>query len=113
LYDYLLRNGVEIYEWNESVLHGKAALMDGEWCTIGSYNLNNLSKYKTIEFNLDIKDTGFTEKFSKEIDSILEEKCTQVTKEDHLKKMNVFKRIQIAIAYSYYRLVMFMISSKE
>lgn len=113
LYDYLLRHGIEIYEWNESVLHGKAAIVDNEWCTIGSYNLNNLSKYKTIEMNVDIKDEDFARNFTREIEENICAKCTAITSEIHVKKMNIFRRIRVGIAYFYYRFFMFLISSRE
>lgn len=46
LYDRLLRNGLKLYEWPHSVLHGKAAVVDRKWTTIGSFNLNALSAYR-------------------------------------------------------------------
>jgi cardiolipin synthase len=112
LYDYLLRNGVEIYEWNGSVLHGKAAIVDDEWCTIGSYNLNNLSKYKTIEFNVDIKDVPFAQKFQEHINSILTANCSAI-KQDHFKKKGLFTKLRMALAYYYYRFFMYLVSSRE
>jgi cardiolipin synthase len=38
-------------------LHGKAAVVDGNW-TIGSFNLNNLSSYGSLEMNVEIKSTA-------------------------------------------------------
>ena len=49
LYDWLLRNGIELYEYQRNVLHGKIAVSDDEWITIGSYNINNISTYAGIE----------------------------------------------------------------
>jgi cardiolipin synthase len=43
IYATLLDNNIELYEWDKTVLHGKAAVVDGNWTTIGSFNLNNLS----------------------------------------------------------------------
>ncbi|MGE5106412.1 MAG: phospholipase D-like domain-containing protein, partial [Sphingobacteriales bacterium] len=54
MYDWLLRNKVEIYEYQENVLHGKIAVCDSEWMTIGSYNVNDISAYASIELNLDV-----------------------------------------------------------
>jgi len=113
LYDYLFRNGIEVFEWNESVLHGKAAVVDEEWSTVGSYNLNNLSKYKTIELNVDIKNAEFSKNFNQHLTTIFEEKCRCVKKEEYLKKTNIFTRFRNWIAYSYYRLFMVLISSRE
>ena len=54
LYTKLLNYNIELYEWNKSVLHGKTAVIDGYWTTIGSFNLNNLSSYGSIEMNVEI-----------------------------------------------------------
>lgn len=113
LYDYLLRNNIEIYEWNDSVLHGKAAVIDKEWSTIGSYNLNNLSKYKTIELNVDIRNREFSTMFDAELENILDKKCTRIIPSDYQKKTHLFSRIKNGVAYFYYRIFMFLISSKE
>jgi cardiolipin synthase len=43
LYTRLLKAGVHIYEWTTSVLHAKAAVIDGERLLIGSFNLDPLS----------------------------------------------------------------------
>jgi cardiolipin synthase A/B len=43
LYRQLLEVGVEIYEWQASVLHAKAAVADGQRMLLGSFNLDPLS----------------------------------------------------------------------
>ncbi|WP_239504248.1 phospholipase D-like domain-containing protein, partial [Enterobacter cloacae] len=43
LYDYLLKDGVVIHEYCQRPLHGKVALVDDEWSTVGSSNLDPLS----------------------------------------------------------------------
>ncbi len=43
LYRRLLRSGVRISEWSRSVLHAKAAAIDGERFLVGSFNLDPLS----------------------------------------------------------------------
>lgn len=59
LYRWLLRNNIGIYEWRHSILHGKLAVVDDKWVTIGSYNLNHLSKYSSIELNIEVLDEDF------------------------------------------------------
>jgi cardiolipin synthase len=55
MYGRLLKSGIELYEYQENVLHGKIAVCDEALVTIGSYNINNISAYASIELNLDIK----------------------------------------------------------
>ncbi len=59
LYGLLLRNNIQIYEWGKSVLHSKIAIADGNWSTIGSYNLNALSDYGSTEANMEVIDENF------------------------------------------------------
>ncbi len=48
----LLDTGVEVYEYNASLLHAKVAVMDGEWATVGSSNLDPLSLLLAREANV-------------------------------------------------------------
>src|SRR5260370_36502422 len=43
VYAPLLAGGVRIREWNRSVLHAKAAVIDGRKLLVGSFNLEPLS----------------------------------------------------------------------
>ena len=52
LYTGMLGAGVRIYEWNERVLHAKVAVIDGSWCSIGSYNLDRRSLLYNQEINI-------------------------------------------------------------
>jgi len=45
----LLRGGVRIFERHQGVLHAKTAVIDGVWCTVGSYNLDHLSLRHNLE----------------------------------------------------------------
>lgn len=55
----LLRHGVRIHQWQGPILHEKTAVIDGTWCTIGSYNLDHMSLLRNLEVNLHILDKGF------------------------------------------------------
>jgi cardiolipin synthase A/B len=81
LYSSLLKNKIELYEWNKSVLHGKAAVIDSEWITIGSFNLNHLSSYGSIEMNLEIVSPEFAAYFASYLHTVIaqSEKITAET----------------------------------
>jgi cardiolipin synthase len=55
----LLRNGVRLFEWTLGILHCKTAVIDGEWSTIGSFNLDHLSVRQNIELNVAVLDVSF------------------------------------------------------
>lgn len=50
-YMRFMRQGVEIYEWTEAVLHAKTAVIDGAWCSIGSFNMDHRSLLHNLEAN--------------------------------------------------------------
>jgi cardiolipin synthase len=55
----LLRSGVRIFEWHQSILHSKSAVIDDRWSTIGSYNLDYISLRYNLEVNVAIRDHAF------------------------------------------------------
>ncbi len=81
LYDYLLDADVELYEFLERPLHGKIAVFDREWSTIGSSNLDPLSFSLNLEANLFILDRDFGRELRGRIDTLLA-KSKRITRED-------------------------------
>ncbi|MDO8991041.1 MAG: cardiolipin synthase ClsB [Sideroxyarcus sp.] len=61
LYGRLLAAGVEIYEYHASFLHAKVAVVDGEWATVGSFNIDPFSLLLAREANLVVRDREFAE----------------------------------------------------
>ena len=59
LFDTLLRHGVEIWALPGTMLHAKTAIIDDEFTTIGSYNLDERSWRKNLEVNLAVEDRAF------------------------------------------------------
>lgn len=59
LYSKLLRWGVHIFEWEGSVLHAKTAVIDGNWSTVGSYNMDQLSFSYNLEVNVVVRGKAF------------------------------------------------------
>ncbi|MGE5236630.1 MAG: phospholipase D-like domain-containing protein [Acidobacteriota bacterium] len=58
-YGELLAAGVEIAEFQPTMLHTKAMVVDGIWTTIGSTNLDARSMRKNAEANLVVYDRAF------------------------------------------------------
>ncbi|MGQ4647239.1 phospholipase D-like domain-containing protein [Lyngbya aestuarii] len=52
LYGYLLSGGVEIHEYQPSMMHAKVILVDDSWVSIGSANLDPRSFFRNDELNL-------------------------------------------------------------
>jgi len=104
MYDWLLRNKVEIYEYQDNVLHGKIAVCDSKWMTIGSYNVNDISAYASIELNLDVKSAGFSKHVEQTMDEIILNDCLAVTHEIHIHSKNIFKQFFRWVSYEIFRL---------
>lgn len=58
LYRWLLERGIELYEWQGTVLHSKTAVIDDRWCTVGTYNMDYRSWRSNLEVNVTIEDHG-------------------------------------------------------
>jgi cardiolipin synthase len=98
LYSSLLKQGIELYEWKKSVLHGKLAVVDNHFTIIGSFNLNHLSSYASIEMNVAINSIDFGKKTSKYLYDIIDQ-CDRITLEVFEKRNSFFMRMRNFIAY--------------
>lgn len=63
-YSRLLEAGVRIYEYVNTHLHAKTALVDDGWATVGSSNLDMLSYKFNHELNAIILDQGFNQQLA-------------------------------------------------
>lgn len=59
LYEELLAAGLEIHEYHASFMHAKVAVVDGNWATVGSSNIDPFSLWLAREANLVVRDPGF------------------------------------------------------
>jgi cardiolipin synthase len=116
LYDFILRNNIKIYEYIPSNLHAKVAIVDGCWSTIGSYNMNHLSDYGSIEMNVDIYDSRFAEQFDALLQDIINKDCRQVTFEDYIHRKTWFFQVSDWFSYQMIRIlmrIMFLLTPKH
>lgn len=59
LYAAALTAGVRIYEYEKSFLHAKVAVVDTQWATVGSSNIDPFSLLLAKEANLFVDDAAF------------------------------------------------------
>jgi cardiolipin synthase A/B len=78
LYHHLLHAGVRIHEYCERPLHGKVALVDDRWSTVGSSNLDPLSLSLNLEANVIVRDAAFNQLLSQRLDHLIQHGCRQV-----------------------------------
>lgn len=105
-YSWMLRNHIEIFEYTSTILHGKMAIVDEKWFTIGSYNLNYMSFYGTLELNLDVLNASIAKRFSDELNLIIDKECILITKHFHKKRMTLWKKFIWWGSYQLGRLIL-------
>ena len=64
LYDEMLGEGVRIFEYTPAFLHAKIAVVDDDWATVGSSNIDPLSLLLNLEANVIVRDSAFTAELS-------------------------------------------------
>jgi cardiolipin synthase A/B len=57
-YEQLMRSGLEIYEYQPTMMHAKSMVVDGVWSIIGSANFDNRSLDMNDELNVGVEDPG-------------------------------------------------------
>jgi cardiolipin synthase len=108
IYEDLLKNNIEIYEYQKTVLHGKLTVCDSKWLTIGSYNVNNISAHATIELNLDVYDPVVAEHANEMLQTIVKEDCIRITSEWLKKRESIFQRLIQWISYGIVRFLFYL-----
>jgi len=78
LYEHLQQDGVRIYEYCERPLHGKVAVVDDDWATVGSSNLDPLSLSLNLEANVVLRDAGFANHLAQRLQHLIEHACKPV-----------------------------------
>jgi cardiolipin synthase len=99
LYDWLFRNKVRIYEFQKNVLHAKLILSDASCVNMGSYNINNLSAYGSIECNLEIRDIEFGNMVHKYLSQLVKDDCIEITKPKNGRKYKLFYQFTCWFSY--------------
>jgi cardiolipin synthase A/B len=71
LYDELRGHGVRIFEYMPAFLHAKVAVVDDDWATIGSSNIDPLSLLLNLEANVVVRDASFASELTGRFEAAL------------------------------------------
>lgn len=69
LYEEMLANGVKVYEYMPAFLHAKVALVDDDWATVGSSNIDPLSLLLNLEANVIVRDADFNAELARRFEA--------------------------------------------
>ena len=103
-YAWMLRNNIEIYEWKQTMLHGKITMVDDGWVSIGSCNINHLSDYDSIETNIDVRDPVFCHTVKQEMERVIKS-AEQVTYSEYHHTMNPFQQFTCWLSFHIIRML--------
>ncbi len=95
---WMLKRGIRVFIWEHSVMHGKTILFDQQWSSLGSYNINRLSRIRSLELNVDIADPEFNQRFSLRMDEMLAQ-CTELKIENLPEYSSAWSRLKSRVAY--------------
>ena len=72
LFGSFLDAGIEIYEYHQSILHAKVAVIDDHWATVGSSNLDPFSLLLALEANIVVDDQSFATALNDSLEQAIE-----------------------------------------
>ena len=69
LYDEMLARGIRVFEYTPAFLHAKVAIVDRDWATVGSSNIDPLSLFLNLEANVVLRDEAFVNDLARRLDA--------------------------------------------
>ena len=91
LYGQLLSAGVAIQEYHRSFLHAKVAVVDGQWATVGSSNIDPYSFLMAREANVFVRDAVFAHELREALAEMIETGSRPVPLQDWAHRSQVTK----------------------
>ncbi|MBK7014089.1 MAG: cardiolipin synthase ClsB [Sulfuritalea sp.] len=82
LYDRMLAAGVRVYEYDRAELHAKVAVIDEDWATVGSSNIDPFSLLLAREANVVVRDVAFAAELRASLGGLLTGAAREVRVED-------------------------------
>lgn len=111
-YQVFLKNGIDIYEYRKSFMHSKVAVIDQEWATVGSSNIDPFSLFLAREANIFVKDKHFAATLHQDIAIAINDGAHQINSNEW-SKGNTAKRFLSWIAYGLVRLFLGIIGNTD
>jgi cardiolipin synthase len=78
-YSQFLQQGIEIYEYRKSFMHSKVAVIDQDWATVGSSNIDPFSLLLAREANVVVRDKKFAQELREDILQTINDGAKQIS----------------------------------
>jgi len=112
LYGALLDAGVEIHEYQRSILHAKVAVFDERFACVGSSNIDPLSLLFAREANVFVDDPGFAGQLCRSLEEAMRSGAQQLApRQWH--EQSLLTRLRIWIGYGVARLAISLVGRLE
>jgi cardiolipin synthase len=82
LYGALLEAGIRVFEYRRSFLHAKVAVIDGQWATVGSSNIDPFSLLLAKEANVVVRDGDFAAALHTSLHQVLTTDTAELRREE-------------------------------
>jgi cardiolipin synthase A/B len=102
LYRLFLMHGISIYEYRKSFMHSKVAVIDNDWATVGSSNLDPFSLLLAHEANVVVHDKSFATTIRQDLVLAIANGGMQITQT--ALNQNIAKRVLSWMAYALVKL---------
>jgi cardiolipin synthase len=104
LYDRMLSAGVRVFEYEKGFLHAKVAVIDGDWATVGSSNIDPFSLLMSREANVVVRDAAFAGELLASLEAAIAGEAREIRPEDH-RRRSWLARLTATVAYSLVRIL--------
>jgi cardiolipin synthase len=84
-YDALLRQGVRIFEYSQGIDHSKSMVIDRDWSTVGSSNLDERSLRLNFELSLLVHNPDLNRDLARIFEDVLE-KAVEINREEFARR---------------------------
>ena len=104
LYGSLMNDGVRIFEYHQSFMHAKVAVIDTRWATVGSSNIDPFSLLLAKEANLLVDDAAFAGELRAHLDKAIRDGAKELLP-DHWRQRPLHARLLRWASYQIVRLL--------
>jgi len=102
LYDRMLSAGIRVFEYQPAELHAKVAVIDDDWATVGSSNIDPFSLLLSREANVVVRDGAFAGELRGSLEAAIVSSMREIRVEDQ-RRSGWLARLVNAAAYSVVR----------
>jgi cardiolipin synthase len=93
MFSRLMKYGVRIFQWRGPMMHAKAAVVDDQWATVGSFNLDHRSWRMNLEVNATVAGPHLAGELAKVFVRDLE-RCDELSREQWKRRPFLSKALE-------------------